>query len=107
MKLTKKSETSSKITFTYDKPPGAVEGYLYYAGGVRVSRTMNPNDLEVTFGKVASGKYSVEAIGFDSIARAEWPDVVPPVTEFGGQLPARLAASTGSVINVASVSALT
>lgn len=78
MKLTKKSETSTKITFTYDKPADAVEGYLYYAGGVRVSRTFNPNDLEVTFGKVPSGQYAVEAVGFDVIDRAEWPDAPPP-----------------------------
>lgn len=74
MKLTKKSETTSKITFTYDRPPGAVEGYLYYAGGQRVSRTFNPADLEVTFGKVPSGQYAVEAVGFDVVARAEWPE---------------------------------
>ena len=78
MKLTKKSETSTKITFTYNRPPGPVEGYLYFAGGVRVSRTLNPNDLEVTFGKVPSGEYAVEAIGFDVIDRGVWPEVVPP-----------------------------
>lgn len=72
MQLTKKSETSTKITFTYDKPAGA-EGYLYFSDGKQVSRTFNPNDLEVTFGKVASGKYAVEAIDFQTIARAEWP----------------------------------
>jgi hypothetical protein len=78
MKMTKKSETGTKITFTYDKPQGAVEGYRYYADGTAVSRTFNPNDLEVTFGKVASGKYSVEALGFDFIARAEYPEAPPP-----------------------------
>jgi hypothetical protein len=78
VKLTKKSETSTKITFTYDKPTGAVEGYLYYADGTRVSRTFNPNDLEVTFGKVASGKYAVEAVGFQVLDRAVWPEVTPP-----------------------------
>ena len=77
MKLTKKSETSNRITFTYDKPPGDVEGYLYHADGKQVSRTFNPNDLEVTFGKVASGKYTVEAVGFDTIARADWPEQEP------------------------------
>ena len=77
MKLTKKSETGTKITFTYDKPPGPVEGYLYYADGARVSRTFNPNDLEVTFGKVPSGTYAVEAVGFSSVARAEWPESSP------------------------------
>jgi hypothetical protein len=78
MELTKKSETASKITFTYDKPAGAVEGYVYYSDGNRVSKTMNPDDLEVTFGKVASGKYSVQAVGFNQIARAEWPKVAEP-----------------------------
>jgi len=78
MKLTKKSETATKITFTYDRPPGPVEGYLYYAGGVAVSRTFNPNDLEVTFGKVPSGQYAVEAVGFSIIARADWPEAAPP-----------------------------
>lgn len=78
MKLTKKSETSTKITFTYDKPAGPVEGYLYYSDGERVSRTFNPNDLEVTFGKVASGEYMVEAVGFTVIDRAEWPETPTP-----------------------------
>jgi hypothetical protein len=80
MKLTKKSETATKITFTYDRPPGPVEGYLYYAGGVRVSRTFNPSDLEVTFGKVESGKYAVEAVTLVVVARAEWPEPPAPVS---------------------------
>ena len=79
MKLTKKSETSSKITFTYDKPTAETEGYIYYANDVAVSRTFNPDDLEVTFGKVPSGRYAVDAIGFEELDRAEWPEVtVPP-----------------------------
>jgi hypothetical protein len=108
MKLTKKSETSSKITFTYDKPAGPVEGYLYYAGGTRVSRTFNPNDLEVTFGKVPSGEYAVEAIGFDVIDKAVWPDVpIPPEPPPGNPAPwlgsfdaSYQAAPIGSVITV-------
>jgi hypothetical protein len=79
MKLTKKSETATKITFTYDKPAGT-EGYRYYADAVPVSRTFNPDDLEVTFGKIPSGRYSVEALGFTSLARAEWPETTPPPT---------------------------
>lgn len=79
MKLTKKSETSSKITFTYDKPTAETEGYIYYANDVAVSRTFNPDDLEVTFGKVPSGRYAVDAIGFEELDRAEWPEVsIPP-----------------------------
>jgi len=71
--LTKKSETSTKITFTYAKVAGC-EGYQYYAGGVKVSRTLNPDDLEVTFGKVASGTYRV--VPLDLTERADgyvWP----------------------------------
>lgn len=86
MKLSKKSETSSKITFTYDRPPGDVEGYLYHADGKQVSRTFKPDDLEVTFGKVASGKYAVEAVGFDTIARAEWPATVVEPPSAGDKL---------------------
>ena len=67
-----------KITFTYDKPVPEVEGYLYFANDVGVSRTFNPDDLEVTFGKVPSGKYAVEAIGFDVLDRADWPEVSIP-----------------------------
>lgn len=78
MKLTKKNETSSKVTFTYDRPSGTVEGYTYFADGKRVAKTMNPADLEVTFGKVSSGKYAVEAVGFDTIDRAEWPEATTP-----------------------------
>jgi hypothetical protein len=78
VKLTKKSETSTKITFTYDKPSPETEGYIYYANDVAVSRTFNPNDLEVTFGKVPSGRYAVDAVGFQELDRAEWPDEPPP-----------------------------
>lgn len=105
MKLTLKSETASRITFTYDKPPGQVEGYLYYAGGIRVSRTFNPNDLEVTFGKVPSGEYAVEAIGFTRIERAEWPQQPAP-SQYGGLLPTRLAESPGPEIQVSSLAQL-
>lgn len=77
MELIKKSETSTKITFVYDKPQGNVEGYLYYADDVRVARTFNPDDLEVTFGKVSSGRYAVEAVGFDLLGRADWPKIAP------------------------------
>lgn len=95
MELNKKSETATKITFTHEKPAGA-EGYLYYSDGKRVSRTFNPDDLEVTFGKVDSGKYAVEAVGFTSLAKAEWPKPTPPTpSKFGELLPARLAPSKG------------
>ena len=73
MKLTLKSETSSRITFGYDKPAGDVDGYLYFADGKQVARTLDPNDLDVTFGKVSSGKYSVEAFSLATVDRAEWP----------------------------------
>ena len=86
MKLNKKSETSSKITFTYDKPVPEVEGYLYFANDIGVSRTFNPDDLEVTFGKVPSGKYAVEAIGFDVLDRADWPEVSVPEPPATGDL---------------------
>jgi hypothetical protein len=88
--LTKKSETSSKITFTYPKVATA-EGYQYYANGVKVSRTLNPDDLEVTFAKVASGSYRVVPI--DIIERADgyvWPAPTPP----GAQIPTVTVAPT-------------
>lgn len=106
MKLTKKAETDAKVTFSYDKPAGAVEGYRYYADGKRVSRTFNPDDLEVTFGKVPSGEYAVEAVGFVVIDRAVWPEIVVP-PEPGNPAPwlgsfdaSYQAAPLGSVITV-------
>jgi hypothetical protein len=84
MELSKKSETATKITFEYEGEPEGTEGYRYYADGVPVSRTFNPDDHEVTFGKIPSGKYSVEALGFTSLARAEWPVVEP--TPVGNKL---------------------
>ena len=56
--LTKVSETNSKITFSYPKVAGA-EGYRYFVNGNSVARTFNPDDLEVTFGKVAGATYRV------------------------------------------------
>ena len=84
MKLTKTGETSTKIMFTYDKPPGDVDGYLYFVDDRQVSRTLDPNDLTVTFAKGAS-KYAVEAISFSQVARAEWPEV-PVSGDYGSQL---------------------
>ena len=76
--LTKVSETSSKITFSYPKAAGA-EGYRYTVNGNAVSRTFNPDDLEVTFGKVANATYRV--IPLDVSDRADgyvWPAPVTP-----------------------------
>lgn len=72
MNLRKTSETSRKADFAYDKGPAGTEGYVYYKDGVQVSRTFNPDDLTVTFGKPFS-KVAVEAVGFDKLARDEYP----------------------------------
>ena len=108
MKLTKTGETSTKIMFTYDKPPGDVDGYLYFVDDRQVSRTLDPNDLTVTFAKGAS-KYAVEAISFSQVARAEWPEV-PVSGDYGSQLWKGFewaqAESTGPVFDVATTSEL-
>lgn len=71
--LTKKSETTSKITFTYPKVAGC-EGYQYIVNGSPVSRTFDPDDLEVTFGKVSGATYRVVPV--DVVQRVDgfvWP----------------------------------
>src|SRR6187551_693758 len=74
-----KSQTSSKITFTYPKVAGA-EGYRYYAAGQPVSRTFDPYDLEVTFGK---GQEPYRVVPVDVTERADgfvYPAAPPPPT---------------------------
>ena len=76
--LTKVSETETKITFSYPHVPG-VEGWRYLVNNVPVSRTFNPDDHEVTFGKVTNGIYRV--VPLDVVERPDgfvWPAPAPP-----------------------------
>jgi hypothetical protein len=72
MQIRKVSETSSKITLSYDRGPAGTEGYLYYKDGVRVSRTFNPNDLQVTFSKPFTS-IKIEAVKFTAVDTGTYP----------------------------------
>ena len=71
-----KSQTNTKITFTYPKVDGA-DGYRYYAAGKAVSRTFNPDDLEVTFG---TGQEPYRVVPMEVSERADGFVYPAPVT---------------------------
>lgn len=68
------SENTKTIVFGWT--PIACEGYEFVADGRRVSNTWDPNTSQVKFGKVASGRYEVRALGI--VAVGKWPTVAPP-----------------------------
>ena len=75
--LTKVSETSSSITFSHPKVAGC-EGYQYFADGVLVSRTFDPDKLTIKFSK---GAQSYRVLPVDVVGRADgfvWPASPPP-----------------------------
>lgn len=73
--LTKTSETTSKISFSWHPVPGAV-GYVFFADDKRVSNTWDPSRGSVTFGKVPGGRYRVDAVGVED--SGSWPPVADP-----------------------------
>lgn len=75
IQLTKTSETASKISFSYAPVPGCI-GYVFYANDQRVSNTWDPLKSTVTFGKIANGRYRVDAVGVED--SGVYPPTAPP-----------------------------
>lgn len=68
--------TSTALWIGWDPVP--CDGYLFYVGGVRVSRSFDPNKSEVKLHPSAEQKgVRVDAIRFEPVASDSWPDVVP------------------------------
>lgn len=78
MQLKKLSKsTATTLWVGWDPVPGC-EGYLFYVGGKRVSRTFDPTRREAKFSADAEQKgVRVEAVVFHPIDFDEWPDAPP------------------------------
>jgi hypothetical protein len=75
--LTKVSETSTVITFSWTPVPCL--GYVFYVNDMRVSNSFDPLKNTIRFHKVANGIYKVEAFG--TIARGTYPPTSSPNSE--------------------------
>lgn len=79
-------ETTTTVDIGYDKVPGA-EGYAYYLDGKRVSRTLDPDDLEAHFRKpdAKTHVYEVRALEVGDRGAITVPaaPVPPPPTTTG------------------------
>jgi hypothetical protein len=80
VKLTPRNPNSNPVTFDYDKGPEGTEGYIYWKDGQPVSRTFNPDKLDVKFGKPFQA-VGVEAVGFKSLDSALWPEQQQPAPD--------------------------
>lgn len=68
--------TASALWIGWDPVP--CDGYLFYVGGQRVSKSFDPNKHEIKFHPSAEQQgVRVDAIYFAQAATDSWPDAVP------------------------------
>lgn len=70
------AEDTKTITFGWTPIP--CEGYVFLAGGKRVSNTWDPTVAKIRFGKVPAGRYAVRALA--AAAEGTWPKPGPTVS---------------------------